>query len=92
MGVNGKKAFLVYLDWRRHLVRLEDDEKGRLLMAIFDYEETGAIPENLSPAAEMAFSFMQAELDRNRESYEARCRANRENGKKGGRPPKAEKE
>lgn len=84
----GGKSFLFYLDWRQHLAMLDDEERGRLLMALLDYEETGAIPEGLSGAASMAFSFMRAQLDRDREKYEAKCKANRENGMKGGRPPK----
>lgn len=84
----GSKSFLFYLDWRQPLEMLNDAEKGQLIMALLDYEETGALPENISGAAGMAFSFMRAQLDRDQEKYEARCKANRENGMKGGRPPK----
>ena len=84
----GGKSFLFYLDWRQQLEMLTDEERGRLLLALLDYEETGALPDRMSGAIGMAFSFMRAQLDRDREKYEARCKANRENGLKGGRPPK----
>lgn len=84
----GSKSFLFYLDWRQHLEMLTDAERGRLLSALLDYAEAGALPEGIDGAAGMAFSFMRAQLDRDREKYEARCKANRENGLKGGRPPK----
>ena len=88
----GGKSFLFYLDWRQHLEMLTDEERGRLLLALLDYEETGALPDGMSGATGMAFSFMRAQLDRDREKYEARCKANRENGLKGGRPPKQTEE
>lgn len=84
----GGKSFLFYLDWRQHLAILDDEERGQLIMALLDYEETGALPEKLTGAVGMAFSFMRAQLDRDKVKYETRCKANRENGMKGGRPPK----
>lgn len=82
------KSFLFYLDWRQHLEILTDAERGRLISALLDYAETGALPDGMSGAAGMAFSFMRAQLDRDREKYEARCKVNHDNGLKGGRPPK----
>lgn len=84
----GSKSFLFYLDWRQHLAMLTDEERGRLIMALLDYQDTGAVPDDMTGAAGMAFSFMRAQLDRDREKYERRCEANRENGMKGGRPTK----
>lgn len=86
-----KKSFLMYLDWRQHLEMLTDDDRGRLLISLFDYAETGVLPE-LEGMPKMAFSFMRAQLDRDAEKYEEKCRVNRENGAKGGRPPKQETE
>lgn len=82
------KSFLFYLDWHQHLEMLTDAERGRLLSALLDYAETDVLPDGMSGAAGMAFSFMRAQLDRDREKYEARCKANHDNGLKGGRPPK----
>ena len=84
-----KKSFLLYLDWRQHLEMLTNEERGAFLIALFDYAETGALPA-LEGMAKMAFSFIRAQLDRDAKKYEERCRINRENGTKGGRPPKKE--
>ena len=43
----GSKSFLFYLDWRQHLEMLTDTERGRLLSALLDYAETGALPESI---------------------------------------------
>lgn len=86
-----KKSFLMYLDWRQHLELLTDSERGRLWIALFDYQESGCLPE-FSGALQMAFSFIRAQLDRDSAAYEKRCSENRENGKKGGRPPKAQEQ
>lgn len=45
----------------------------------------------LEPILKMAFSFIKADLDINKEKWENTCKARSEAGKKGGRPPKAKK-
>jgi len=94
--VADRKAFLTYLDWRQHVDLLTDEDAGRLWKAIFDYQESGCLPEfSGSPQQgmlQMAFSFIRAQLDRDSAAYEKRCAENRENGKKGGRPPKAQEQ
>ena len=70
-----KKSFLVYLDWRQHLELLREEERGRLIMALFDYQETGKLPV-FSGALQMAFSFIRAQIDkkmRNRNRSAAIC-------------------
>ncbi len=76
----------LFKDYRKHISLLSDEEKGQLLMALFDYaEEKEILP--LSPAARMAFSFIAAQMDRDEEEYQNKCETSKENGKKGGRPP-----
>lgn len=87
--MSNRKSFVFYYDWRYPLQMLNDEEKGKLLMALLDYSETGVLPENMPNVLKMAFSFMQAQLDRDREKYEKRCKLNRDIGVTGGRPPKA---
>ena len=82
-----KKGFVLYYDYREHLELLTDEERGQLLIAVFDYGETGVIPE-LSGAVRMAFSFIKAQMDRDGAKYAKRCAKNAENGAKGGRPNK----
>lgn len=82
-----KNSFLIYHEYREHLKLLTDEQRGQLLMALIDYSEAGEIPE-LDGITQMAFSFIRSQMDRDSEKYESRVAANRENGKKGGRPKK----
>lgn len=82
-----KKSFLMYLDYEEQFALLTDEQLGRLLRAVMEYEKTQIVPE-LDGIIKMAFSFIKAQLDRDREKYEDKCAKNKENGKKGGRPRK----
>ena len=60
-----KNSFVLYLDYKKHFDLIQDDgDFRRLIEAIFAYCEDGSEPSNLSPVAEMAFSFIRANLDR----------------------------
>lgn len=78
-----KKSFVLYCDYRQHFELLSLEDQGRLLMAIFDYVETGAEP-SLEPIPMMAFSFIRAQLDRDLKKYEETCRRRAEAGRAGG--------
>ena len=82
-----KNSFILYFGYRKHLALLNDEDRGKLIMAIFDYAEDGKIP-SFDGATAMAFSFIQDQMDRDAEKYAAKCAKNQENGSKGGRPPK----
>lgn len=84
-----KKSFMLYLDYKQHLELLTDEDRGKLLLAIFDYAEDKTEPTTLSGSAAMAFSFIRAQMDRDDQKYEEICERNRANGSKGGRPKKA---
>lgn len=71
----------LFFSYREQLAMLPDDERGRLILAILDYAEKGTLPE-LSGAAGMCFSFIRAQIDRDSEKYDERCRKNRENIRK----------
>ena len=82
-----KASFLMYLDYEEQFNLLTDEQIGKLIRAIFIYENTGEV-EELDGMLKMAFSFIKTQLDRDREKYQARCEKNKENAKKGGRPKK----
>ena len=88
MAQDAKKGFLLYYDYRKHLALLNDEERGKLLMALLDYGEHNTQPE-LEGAALMAFSFIQAQMDRDAEKYAETVKKRSEAGKMGGRPAKA---
>ncbi|MBQ8309898.1 MAG: hypothetical protein IJX80_02670 [Clostridia bacterium] len=92
MNHNERNSFLLYLNFGKQLRKLSVEERGELITAIFDYEEHGHIETELSPRVDLVFSFIADTLDRDRKAYEARCEQNRENGKRGGRPPKKQTE
>ena len=68
---------------------LTNEQFGRLMAALFELDD-GLDPEVDDDIA-MAFAFMSLQQRLDREKYEEKCRKNRENGKKGGRPPKPKK-
>lgn len=78
-----KKSFVLYNDYQQHIDRLTDEQAGKLFKAIFDYVNTGTITI-LEGQADMAFSFIALQLDRDVEKYEEICRKRSENGRAGG--------
>lgn len=66
--MDNKNSFVLYADYRQHLALLSDEERGRFLMALFDYVEYGTVPE-LSGAGAMAFSFIRAQIDRDNDKW-----------------------
>lgn len=86
----GKDNFILQNSHKDLFNTLTDSQAGKLIKAIFQYEESGEIP-NLSPATQMAFVSIRGTLDKNAEKYAKVVERNRENGKRGGRPKKEEK-
>lgn len=84
-----KPSFLVYYDNEVIVLRLPDEEAGKLFKSLFPYGREEIRPDfEASPALAMAFDILSMAIDRDKEKYIARCEANRENGRKGGRPKK----
>lgn len=90
MLTESKNSFILYKDYEKYFSQLEMNERGLLITAIFDYQINGTVPESLSPAAFMAFSFMRDQFERDLEKYRKRVEKNRSNGHLGGRPKKTE--
>lgn len=75
------RAYLpIYFSYTEQLAMLPDDERGRLVMQLLDYAQTGSLPE-LTPAsaAAMLFSCMRSQIDRDTANYNAKCEKNRSN-------------
>ena len=79
-----KNSFILYQDYEQHIQLLTDEQAGKLLKAIFAYNQ--GIPFDLDPVTKMAFSFIKAGLDRDNEKYQSILNRNKNNGLKGGRP------
>jgi hypothetical protein len=86
-----KKSFVLYCDYKNHFSLLSPEDQGRLLMAIFDYVESGAEPQ-LEAMPLMAFSFIRAQLDRDLESYRETCKRRAEAGRRSGEARRAKAE
>lgn len=80
-----KNSFVLYTDYLQHIKLLSPEEKGTLFEAILLYAAGEETPF-LSPAAEMAFSFIKSRMDTDAEQYRKTCEARKEAGKLGGRP------
>ena len=76
-----KKSFILYADYIKHIAKLTDEEAGRLFKAIFDYVNSGEIPD-LNGMAAMAFSFISNQLDTDLQKYENVCKKRVESAKK----------
>ena len=76
-----RKSFVLYHDFRNCFSLLTDEELGRLIRAIFDYETERILPENLPENLQFAFYSIRYVLDRDREKYEKVCNRNKENAK-----------
>lgn len=78
-----KPSFLVYYDNEVIVLRLPDDEAGQLFKSLFPYGREKIKPDfEKNPALAMAFDILSMAIDRDKERYERRCEANRENIKK----------
>lgn len=85
-----KISFVLYAEYSRHINLLSDEDAGKLFKAILSFA-SGDEPEKLEGMAEMAYSFIKAQIERDLQKYEDVCRKRQEAGKLGGRPKKAKK-
>lgn len=80
-----KDSTILYHD-QMAIVRkwLDPEQIGRLMVAIFEYEEGGdpTVDDDIG----MAFDFLSLQAQIDRKKYEEKCWKNRENGAKGGAP------
>lgn len=80
-----KSSFVMYAKYLRNIKKLTLEQRGLLFTAILSYASDQEIPE-LDAATDMAFSFIQEQMDRDYEVYLEKCRKRSEAGKLGGRP------
>ena len=70
-------------------VRNRTEQYKNTLTKMRQYVEHGEEPEGLEPMEQMAFESLRAFMDENIKTYQRTIEANRQNGRKGGRPRKA---
>ena len=85
--------YIMHSTYNEHFKLLTDAELGRLIRDVNNYVENGVLPQysNEERVLNMAFSFMKATIDIEKEKYQEKCQKNKENGRRGGRPRNEEK-
>jgi hypothetical protein len=73
----------MYASYEENFSILSDEDKGKLITAIFTYNRTRETPV-LTGMVKMAFSFIKTNLDRDYAKWESTKEARREAGKKDG--------
>lgn len=86
-----KKSFIIRLENVEQFNMMTDEQCGKLLKAMCKYVDTGEVEDLHDTMVSFAFSFFKGQIDRDAQKYEEKCKANTENGKKGGRPRKTER-
>ena len=77
----------LYMSYLQSLSPFTDEERGRIVMAMLNYAATGELPQ-FEGNERFIWPSMQAQIDRDIETYQAKCARNKVNGAKGGRPSK----
>ena len=83
-----KGTFILRSDFYPQVQLLTREQRGDLLTAIFAYTSDEDLP-TMDGVTTMCFEFIKASIDFYAVRYDAQCKKNRENGRKGGRPKKA---
>lgn len=80
-------GMMIYFDDLRAVQRLTDEQLGQLVRLLAYYAESGEPASSDDLAVTVAYGMMAQKIDRDREKYDRIVERNRENGRKGGRPP-----
>ena len=81
----------VYRDFIEVARELNDDERGRLFLAIMQYANGEEVPP-LQGAEKIAFVVLRSQINRDDATHDEYIEKQRENGKRGGRPQKTDPE
>ena len=77
-----KDGFVIYKSFYKPISRLSDNQLGRLLRALFEYNIKGDI--TVDDDIEMAFEFFRNQFEIDKAKYLKVIEKNRENGRRGG--------
>ena len=81
-----KKSFILYTDSLNVLDDLSDEDAGKIFKAIHSYHSDGTY--QLDGLLNAVFTPFKTIFEKNEEKYQSVVERNKENGKKGGHPPK----
>lgn len=74
---------MIYGAWQEPIMRLSNESKGMLLVALLEYHNSGR-EIDLPIDVQMAFLFMKKQMDMDAEKYQTTCAKRAESGRKGG--------
>lgn len=80
-------SFILYTEQWPAISLLNTIQRSALLQAVFALHGACSMPD-LDDMTKAIFLLMKPRFEENRDRYATKCEANRENGKKGGRPQK----
>lgn len=80
-------SFILYTEQWPAISLLNDVQRSTLMQAVFALHGACSMPD-LDDMTKAIFLLMKPRFEENRDRYATKCEANRENGKKGGRPQK----
>lgn len=81
-----KQSFILYADAREHTGMMTDNQLGHLFRLLMDFAADGTAPtvaEIGDGMVAMAFSFLSAQIARDKKKYQETCEKRREAGRKG---------
>ncbi|MED9970388.1 MAG: DUF6291 domain-containing protein [Ruminococcus sp.] len=77
------KYFQIFIDKKKLINLLSDEEAGRLFKAIFAFADKGEIADfSDNRAVNMAYMILTEQIERDYETYEHVCKVNKRNAKK----------
>ena len=85
-----KESFIIHQDYKKLFDGLDDKQLRALIMAMFDYNETGQRPEFEDTILQISTLLLFNNMEREREKWHRIREIRSSAGKKGGRPKKAE--
>ena len=77
-----KKSFILYLDRKKELSLISNEQAGILFKALFDYVDSGELLDSDDMAVKLLFSMFTTQIDANAEKYEKTCQKRSENQRK----------
>ena len=85
-----KESFVLYTEQKAVINKLSDEQAGKLIKAIYEYVETGEMPE-LDNVLDLVITPFKTVLDKDKAKYEEVSKARAEAGSKGGKQKKETK-
>lgn len=88
-GIIAKAGFPMYVDyWDKYFKKMPPDVLKECIELIFEFTKTGEVPSSDNLAIELVLTTIIDNLVRDEEKRQKQSKANKANGKKGGRPRK----